>query len=68
MNKKQTKILESNVVEMLNLINLHRGDNEALHCEADDILIKCLNELGCETLVDAYWEVFNSCRGGFWYA
>jgi hypothetical protein len=65
MTKKQAKIMEKYVAELLGLKGC--GDKEIAHGRADDLLLEVLTELGFGQVSDA-WETVQSDLGGFWYA
>jgi hypothetical protein len=65
MTKKQKMILEKYVTELKNLSVEKGSDREAIHIEADNLILSALSELGFNELTEAYDKVSDV---GFWYA
>jgi len=61
MNKK---LLKDAVTAMY---DVHPGDTEMAHGEAEDILLEYLRASGAKELADA-WDDLIEAVGGFWYA
>jgi hypothetical protein len=62
--KSNKEIIAEYVVKM---DSMDTGDVESAHAEADDALIKVLEDLGWADLSSAWQRVELRCKG-FWYA